>query len=155
MPKATIYLPDDLAEEARGHDINVSAVCQKALREEIDRIKREDRMAANMERIELELWIGPDDQPYRAAFNGRWLVEPDRDETRTSEPGYDAGAYYGVAITEKRQVAVYVAHCNDGWAPHLKTYDSLEEARENGLPDDFFAEAAGKVGEDFVVELNI
>jgi hypothetical protein len=30
-------------------------------------------------------------------FNGRWLIAPDSDGTRTSEDGHDAGAYWGVA----------------------------------------------------------
>jgi hypothetical protein len=41
MPKTTIYLPDLLAAEVKECEINVSAVCQKALQAEVARIQSE------------------------------------------------------------------------------------------------------------------
>jgi len=38
VPKATIYLPDDLAAEAKAADLSLSPVCQRAIREELDRV---------------------------------------------------------------------------------------------------------------------
>lgn len=37
MAKLSVYVPDDLAEEARRSEINVSALTQDALRKELDR----------------------------------------------------------------------------------------------------------------------
>lgn len=153
-PKMTIYVPDDLAEAIRKRDMNVSAVCQKALREEVDRMELRVALTREMEQIEVDLWAS-EERPYTATFTGRWLVFPDRDETRTTMEGYDAGAYYGVALTEKGNFAVYVAHCNDGFEPTVLTYASLGEARKDGIPGDVLAAAAMELGEDFVVELDI
>lgn len=37
MPRVNIYLPDELAEQVRALDLNVSAVAQAALAEEVAR----------------------------------------------------------------------------------------------------------------------
>lgn len=61
-------------------------------------------------------------------FVGRWLVEPDSDDTRTAEEGHDAGAYWGVALTRRGRIAVYTAHCNERWPGQLVDYDNIENA---------------------------
>jgi hypothetical protein len=86
------------------------------------------------------------------AFHGYWLVEPDRDRTRTAEDGYDAGAYWGVALTRRGQIAVYTAHCNQGFPGTLAVFPNLAEA---GLPDDIRADAAAALGEEYVMRLDI
>ncbi|MFL1431152.1 MULTISPECIES: hypothetical protein [unclassified Nocardiopsis] len=96
--------------------------------------------ARNAEKITVE--VG--DPALTVGFRGRWLVTPDRDDTRTSEKGYDAGAYWGVALTERGRIAVYSAHCNDGWAPQLDDYDALRDAE---IPADIRAMAARELGE--------
>ena len=45
MPRVNIYLPDDLAEEARAAGINVSQVAQEALRGELRRQRVSDWVA--------------------------------------------------------------------------------------------------------------
>lgn len=35
MPNRTVYIPTDLDEALKGSDINVSAICQEALRREL------------------------------------------------------------------------------------------------------------------------
>jgi len=107
-----------------------------------------------MENIEVELW-GQEDLPYTAMFVGRWLLWPDESETRTGEPGYDAGAYYGVALTRRANIAVYVRHVNDGFAPALTTYGSFEEAEQEGVPADILAMAAAPISDGYVQKLDI
>lgn len=102
--------------------------------------------AEDLEKITVE--VG--DPPLTVGFVGRWLVEPDSDTTRTGEDGHDAGAYWGVALTRRRRIAVYVAHCNGGWPATLDDYDDLDEA-ERHLPADIVARAAAELGEDRIV----
>jgi hypothetical protein len=108
-----------------------------------------------METIEVELW-GPGEVPYEASFVGRWLLWPDEAETtRTGVSGYDAGAYYGVALTRRGNIAVYIRHVNDGFAPILKTYGSFEEAESDGWPGDILAMAASEISDGYVQKLDI
>jgi hypothetical protein len=102
----------------------------------------------------MEFW-GPEEKPYQAEFVGRWLLWPDESETRTGEPGYDAGAYHGVALTQRGNIAVYIRHVNDGFAPTLKTYGSFEEAEEDGIPADILAMAASEISDGYVQKLDI
>lgn len=83
-------------------------------------------------------------------FTGRWLVEPSRDETRTAEDGYDAGAYWGIAVTKRGRIAVCTAHCNERWPARLDDYDSLDQAAEH-VPADVIARAAAELGEMRVI----
>jgi hypothetical protein len=107
-----------------------------------------------METIQVELW-GAEERPYTAEFVGRWLVHPDPDETRTSEPGYDAGGYYGVALTEQENLAIYWAYCNEGRAPALEAYSSFKEAEEASIPGDILATAASELGGGYARKLDI
>lgn len=102
------------------------------------------RAKARQEDIVIE--VG--EPPHSVAFVGRWLVEPDRDETRG---GHDAGAYWGVALTKRGRFAVYMAHVNDRFPPSLEDFDSLDEAIEDGLPEELAAIAAAAAGETRVV----
>jgi hypothetical protein len=38
VPKVNVYLPDDLAEDARAAKLSLSPICQAAIREELDRM---------------------------------------------------------------------------------------------------------------------
>ena len=81
-------------------------------------------------------------------FTGRWLVDPDPDETRG---GADAGAYWGVALTQRGRIAVYVAHVNDGWPASLNDYSSLDAAADDDVPEEIIARAAAELGETRVL----
>ena len=94
------------------------------------------------------------EKEYVKAFQGRWLVEPDADQTRgESTPGYDAGAYWGVALTAKGAIAVYCAHCNDGFPPQLDVYDDLQDALDHDVPENIIDGATVAMGG--AVELDI
>jgi post-segregation antitoxin (ccd killing protein) len=57
MPKITVYLPDDLATDVKAAGISVSPVCQRALEEEVKKMKAlrawrdDERLAAARERL--------------------------------------------------------------------------------------------------------
>lgn len=224
-----ISMPDTLAEQVRERNVPISAVCQRALRDEVHRlrlIEEADDIQVYIESEQadpdpntwpefepgkptltykpypvgrhLELgWVleyeagyeigsgpadyfipgDPDKPPIERArehlsqvrrdmeeitvevgdpnltvgFTGRWLVEPDADETRTDETGFDAGAYWGVALTKRGRVAVFTAHCNDGWPASLQDYDSLDQAANDRMPADIIARAAAELGEQRVL----
>ncbi len=155
LPNKTIYVRADdvgLWEEAEAlSDGNVSALIADALRSYVN--EERERKEGGMEAIQVP--IGDRYNPRLVEFDGRWLVDPEPDYTRTAEPGYDAGAYYGVAFTKRGQVAIYVAHCNGGFDPSLNTYPSLQAAEEDGLPKDIVAEARRAVDPDYVEKLDI
>jgi hypothetical protein len=83
-------------------------------------------------------------------FRGRWLVRPDEDGTRSVEDPADRDAYWGVALTARGRIAVFVAHRDHRWPARLEDYDSLLAAGAN-LPNDIRAMAARALGEDQVV----
>jgi hypothetical protein len=144
--RMNISVPDALAEEVRQRNIPISAICQRALRDELDRLGLADQDVVPMEKITVE--VG--EPALTTGFIGRWLVMPGRDETRTGEEGYDAGAYWGIALTQKHRIAVYTAHCNDRWAPVINDYDTLDDAAED-VPEDIIALAAAELGEQRVI----
>lgn len=89
--------------------------------------------------------------PVPEAFDGAWLVEPDGNRTRSGEDDFDAGAYWGVALTRRGKVAVYGAHVNERWPADLGVYDSLDDAEADGIPRDILAIAAAALGEERVL----
>jgi hypothetical protein len=84
-------------------------------------------------------------------FNGIWLIAPDEEETRTDEEGYDTGAYWGVALTQRGKFAVYVAHVNERWPASLHVYNSLDEAEQDDVPVDILAKAAAGRGDERII----
>ena len=228
--RMNISVPDDLAEEVRRRDIAISAVCQRALRDEVARLRtleavdditvviESDRDFLDPQTWEpadgskpvlmyrrhpehgqgwtlmYELGEHPGDNPsdhfipggaadvdaaLRSArewlrltgapgemekitvevgdpslavgFTGRWLVEPDSDETQTGEFGYDDGSYWGIALTGRGRIAVYMAHCNGRWSPTLRDFDGLDAAADAGTPADIIARAAAELNETRVL----
>lgn len=101
-----------------------------------------------MEGIEVKL--GGETYSRAVRLAGRWLLPPDPDETRTTEEGHDAGAYYGVALTHRGNIAVYTAHVNDGFDAILTTHGSFEEAEADGVPTDILGAASVDAGPDYV-----
>lgn len=155
--KQTVYLPDELAAEVRdelGSDTNISAICQQALRDELSRVRAVAELAAEgFERIEVDMYGEDGENRHTEAFQGQWLVEPDPDATRgDTEPWPDSGAYWGVALTKRGRIAAYRAHCNEGFAPTLAVYDSLDAA---DLPEHILISAKAALGEPYTKELDI
>ena len=157
MPNKAIYVKEadaelwGKAEKLAGGSL--SALITEAVRRYVEEEERKEQAKMGtiqtVEPIEVEL------AAHKAQFVGEWLLDPDPDETRTGEPGYDAGAYYGVALTERGNIAVYTRHVTDGFAPTLVAYDTFEKAEEWGVPADILATAANAMGADYVLKLDI
>ncbi len=143
--RMNISVPDDLATAVRELELPISAICQHALRSEVVKA-RAVAQGGSMQEITIE--VG--DPILTQGFTGYWLVEPSRDETRTAEEGYDAGAYWGVALTKRGRIAVYTAHRNERWPASLNDYDSLDQAAGH-VPADILARAAAELGETRVL----
>jgi hypothetical protein len=88
------------------------------------------------------------DNRWEEVFSGRWLIEPE-DQNRF---GSDAGAAYGIALTARGKIAVYVYHVNDRWSPSLRVFDSLDEV---DLAKEALAIAAAAMGQRRVIRRDI
>lgn len=76
-----IYVPDDLAEQVKQHDdLNVSAVCQDALRAELDQRKAAAELGEKVERVEVFVDRSPDFQG-DVAFTGKEIYYDGRHTT--------------------------------------------------------------------------
>ncbi len=148
MAKVTIYLPDGLAERVKASGITMSPVCQRALQEEVAKMQVVQALKAQEERIVVQV-AGPDETPVEKAFFGTWLVHADPDVSN------DRGYYFGVALTRRSQIAVYVQHINEMQPPELLVYSSLDEAEDDGVPQDVLAAAGRELGESRPIELDI
>jgi hypothetical protein len=134
----TVYVPDDLAAEVKDKlaEANVSAICQGALRAELDRAEAVAKIdQEGYERVEV--FDGEDERD--VAFRGNQIGYADyKDQT----------AY----LTPKGAIAVYVADDGDG---RLYIYDNYEEFAAVDHPGDLAASVAASLGEKYVHELDI
>ena len=109
--------------------------------------------AASRESEVIEVKTGgqgwPEDR-HTEAFEGRWLVCPDSDGTRTGEEG-DHARLLGRRADQEGPHRLYVAHCNEGFAPSLEDYDSLDGAAKGDLPDNILAIAKTELGEPYAI----
>ncbi len=55
MPKVTIYLPDQLAEQAKALDLSLSPICQEAIRTTIDRRSAMQAATKDIEKVAARL----------------------------------------------------------------------------------------------------
>jgi hypothetical protein len=120
----------------------------KEARAHLRRVRGEPAVDGTEDLEKITVEVG--DPSLTVGFVGRWLVEPDRDATRTELAGHDAGAFWGVAVTRRRRIAVYVAHSNERWPARLTDYDHLDQAAAD-VPADIIARAAGELGEQRVL----
>jgi hypothetical protein len=154
MPNKTIYVREGDAELwAKAEEIaggSVSGLLSEALSRYVE--EEERKKEASMETLRVDL--GGKTFGRQAEFVGEWLVSPG-DEIRSSEPGRDLGAYYGIALTQRRKVAVYCAHVNDGFDAALEVYSSLDEAEEDGVPEDIIVAARSELDPNYVEKLDI
>jgi post-segregation antitoxin (ccd killing protein) len=136
--KTTVYLPDDLAEEAKQlEDLNLSGLLQEALRRELQRRKAMAELTKGMTRQE----VYDSDREIDVAFTGREVYRDPRDDT---------AAY----VTKRERIAIY-----DPRKERLHQYDDFQELLADGWDDDDNAELmaalAQALGEDYTIELDI
>jgi hypothetical protein len=140
MPKITIELPDDLAEQVEARELPVSSICQRALKAEISHLQTIEHA------VGIIVQVG---QPgVDIGFQGRWLIEPDTDNTRA---GSEEGTYWGVALTKRGRIAIYRAHVEDEWPASLSDYDTLDHAIADDLPEEIIAMAKEALGKAEVI----
>jgi hypothetical protein len=136
----TIYVPDDLAEQVKAElgDANISAICQAALRAELDRAEARAKVDAEAERIEL--WDG--DRGRKVAFQGHRV---------TGDSGFD------VYVTPKGGVVVSVPGAISGGLDIYEDFGefaaSLDMERDGSSA--LAAEVADALGEEYTEELDI
>jgi len=139
--RMNISVPDELAAEVRERSLPISAVCQRALSAEVHRLRSLETARKEMEPIVIDVGL-----PARSVgFTGRWLVEADIPESYTSG-GYDEGGHWRVAQTQKGRIAVYKADYRGVYPPQLDDYDTLDEAANDGVPEDVIQDAAAVLG---------
>ena len=140
--RLTIYLPDALAAEVRAGltETNISAVCQAALRVELEREKAMEKIdAGGYQRVQL--YDGK--QEHDIAFRGRKIGSSDK-----------ADAW----LTPKGTIAVYDRRERELW-----TYDEYEafQAAHGAFEDDerrdtiLLEQVAQALGAKYVEELDI
>ena len=139
--RLTIYLPDSLAAEVRAGltETNISAVCQAALRVELERERAMEKIdAGGYQRVQL--YDGK--QEHDIAFRGRKIGSSDK-----------ADAW----LTPKGTIAVYDRREQELW-----TYDGYEafEADYGPFSDDspdnsLREQVAEELGAKYVEELDI
>jgi post-segregation antitoxin (ccd killing protein) len=137
--RMTIYLPDDLAEMVREQaDLNVSAVCQEALRRELVRREELAKLDKEMHRIVLY----DDGRGADVAFVGKELYH---------SYGLPEETAY---LTKRHRIAVY-SHSSQV----LHEFDSFgdleaDEVWRDSSPE-LLAGVAEALGESHVIELDI
>jgi hypothetical protein len=138
----TIYVSDELAAEIKAElgDQNISAICQTALRKELDRVKARTELAAEgFERFQ----IYSSRRRRNVTFKGRLLGVFDDDPDRWS-------AY----LTPKNAIAVH--YDDDDERSELDVYETYEQFIANeDLPDALLATVADALGEEYAEELDI
>lgn len=133
--KMTIYLPDALAAEVKAGltDTNISAVCQAALRAELEREKAMEKIDAGEYR-RVRLYDGK--REHDIAFQGRKIGSSKK-----------ADAW----LTPKGTIAVY-----DRREQELYTYDEYDAfADDEGVDERLRADVAEALGKKYVEELDI
>jgi post-segregation antitoxin (ccd killing protein) len=133
--KMTIYLPDDLAEKVKGHeDLNVSSICQAALRAELNHREALANLGDGMERVELyDEGHGRD-----VAFYGKSVAY----EQHTEQEAY---------LTKRKRIAVV-----DPNHLGLHDFDTFEEfAEEYSEMPRFVSDVAAAIGKPHVTLLDI
>ena len=136
-------------------------------------VAEHEAQAGGLERIVLEVVVkgeappGPWDKGElrKVAFYGKWLVG-DPVKRKNPVPGITERAVddgdmglYGVAITKGGKIAVLELDKAEGSEygdpPHLKLYDSLQAADQDGIPHWVLDRAATALSVELVDELDI
>ena len=138
--KMTISVPDDLYEIVKAADFNASKVCQRALRDHVERLQRLAELGEGMQRVEVYLERLNSD----AAFTGRLLAMTDGRRNIT------VWAY----LTSRNRIVIYNDDTQD--LDEFDTFDELasDRAWRDGSPE-FIAAIAEALGEKYIIELDI
>lgn len=150
--KMTIYLPDDLAKTVKAQrDLNVSAVCQDALRRELSRRKALAGLDKGMER-----------HVFRASGKNSSIPGMDLPDGVSREVAFTAKEIAGQTWATRQPWTAYLTrrHHIALWDDDggLTVFSSLDELRASDWSDnrpDVVAEIAAALGQDYVIDLDI
>jgi post-segregation antitoxin (ccd killing protein) len=133
--RLTIYLPDALAAEVRAGltETNISAVCQAALRVELEREKAMEKIDADSYQ-RVKLYDGK--QEHDIAFRGRKI---------------GSSAKADAWLTPKGTIAVYDRREQELWI--YDEYGAFED--DEGLDNSLREQVAEALGAKYVEELDI
>lgn len=132
--KMTIYVPDDLAELVKEHDdLNVSAVCQDALRRELARREELAKLDKGMERHVMYT-----EDRGQVAFVAKQVFYNDR---------HEISAY----ITRRHRIAV----ATSGELFEWDSFDDFVNDPNWQGTEELTAALAEALGEEHVIELDI
>jgi hypothetical protein len=133
----TIYVPDDLATMVKEHaDLNVSAVCQEALRHELARREALAKLGEGMERHEFTI----------ERRNGK-VFDAMLDVAFVGKQVYADGEVFAY-VTKRGRIAIY-----DDRTQALDDYD--EFAVMGPRNHQVLAAVADALGEKYTLELDI
>ena len=138
VSRRTISLPDELdaqLDEAKD-EINVSAVCQRALSRELEHRRVLKKLGDNLERVTAHVEDG-EGRSWTVAFQGVLLTGDDRNGVE-------------VYLTGRRRLAFVAEQFG-----RVDDYDDLDAAAAAGIDEVLLAQVAEKLGVERVVELNI
>ncbi|HEY6793920.1 MAG TPA: hypothetical protein VI248_04475 [Kineosporiaceae bacterium] len=141
MARVNVYLPDDLAGEVKLRHLRISALCQDAIRREIDRmnaIKEAPNLRRHLDDIST-LTVEVGDDAVETEFRGAWIIDPD-DATASG----DQDATWGVAVTGRGRYAVHTRHVNERPPAQLEDFDTLDELLAR-LPSDIASIVEGRL----------
>jgi hypothetical protein len=152
-PNKTLYIRDDDVPTWESAEA-VAKRASQPLSQLIVRLLRDhvEQLPAVDDEITVEMRDKHGEHHWEEGFRGRWLIEPED----TNRYGPEAGACYGIALTAKGKIAVYIYHVNDRWAPELRVYDGLDEAQADlQLAPEAIVIAASEMGQRRVIRRDI
>lgn len=140
MSRTTVVLTEELQEQAKEHDINISDVCRQAVAAAIDAKKTAAKLGGKLQRVEA--WLPDEDdrneRGEKVVFYGRIVHKDER-----TDNDYYVTKGNTVAIVDERGILwVY----DDDLSSQMPLYDFVG-GEGKGLIYQRLAEALGEVGE--------
>jgi hypothetical protein len=120
LAKVTIYLPDQLEDAVRAHDIGMSAVCQRALEQEVREVELRQQAADDLQKVAERL---------------RGTQQQQEDRERAS--GFDLGVRWARQWATLEELQALAVVNSQNWTAWMideshSLYDSIVNERLDG-----------------------
>lgn len=137
--KTSVYLPNELATQAKALGLSISELAQAAVRSEVEsRTQFEELKESGMERIVVI------DGPVKKAFVGKWLVTD------------DIHGEWGLALTHGGRFVLHIDEANPELPQRMFIYENFKEMEDRGVSGEILTAANAALGHgEYVVELDI
>lgn len=124
--RLNISVPDDLAEQVRAHDLPISAICQTALRNEVELAKKKEQIMTDLDAVVDRL-------------------RSTQDEARKEhyQEGHDLGVMWAkqfATADQLRLVAENLAAFEGGFGIGVEPYADFYETVDHTFDPDYFDE---------------